>query len=79
MENINKYTKQLVIGEDERSWVFHSPNVVVGRKSSIFENSEFVRGNIDYSKVIAERKQSHEERSSGVLPRSTLERIRMYE
>ena len=38
MESINKYAKQIVVGKDKRSFILHSPNISVARKSAMLEN-----------------------------------------
>ena len=49
MENVNDYTKKLVVGEDEKSWVVYSPNVAVARKFFNFEKNEFVWSSLNFN------------------------------
>ena len=41
-ENINQWTKRILMGPDEVSWVSHSPNVASAHMCINFEESEFV-------------------------------------
>ena len=46
-ENINQWTKRLLMGPDEISWVAHSPNFASAHMCMNFEESEFIEGRID--------------------------------
>ena len=45
-ENINQWTKRLLMGPDEISWVAHSPNVASSHMCINFEDSEFLKKTI---------------------------------
>ena len=79
MENINGFSKQLPVGDDRKSWVEHSPNVTMARKLVIHEYTEYVRGNIHYSTEKSFKQTEQAVASKTVVPRSTVERIRVYE
>ena len=42
-ENVNQWTKKLLMSSDEESWVAHSPNVSCAHMCINFEESEFVK------------------------------------
>ena len=46
MENINLWTKRLLLGLDQDSWLIHSPNVMDVQQSNHFENREFVKARL---------------------------------
>ena len=48
-ENINQWTKKILLGPDEVSWVAHSPNVASTHMCINFEESEFVKKHLDYT------------------------------
>ena len=80
MEETNDHTTPLVVGKDESLWVFHSPNVVMARKSAIFEYSEYNCGNLEYNyNGSATRKETKKVYSRGTEPRKNREKIRLYE
>ena len=50
MENINKYTKELLLGDSQESWKYHSTNVMYAKRSMHFEQNEIMRHRIDFDK-----------------------------
>ena len=82
MENVNYWTKLLPLGNDQESWVNHSPNVMVARRCLNFVNNEYRRGLIDFETAIdtdAIPIQNEKENRSYVEPRSIVERSRLFE
>ena len=51
MENVNMYTKQLLMSADERSWERHSPNVMFARRAIHFEQEEGMRNIQKHMKI----------------------------
>lgn len=43
MENINGWTKRLLLGPDEQSWKIHSPNLMCAHRSNNFEIDAFTK------------------------------------
>ena len=43
MENINSWTKRLLLGPDETSWKIHSPNLMCAHRSKNFESDAFTK------------------------------------
>ena len=48
-ENVNLWTKKILLGPDEMSWRLHSPNVACAHMCVNHEESEYVKGSLDYS------------------------------
>ena len=48
-ENVNAWTKRILLGPDELSWKVHSPNVACAHICVNFEESEYVKSHLDYS------------------------------
>ena len=82
MENVNYWTKCLPLGNDQDSWVNHSPNVMVARRCLNFVNNEYRRGLLDFESAIetdSKPEQHNQQYSAYVEPRCMLERSRMFE
>ena len=81
MENVNMWVKQLPIGDTQDSWYQHSSNVMVARRSIIFENEEYKRGFTDFNKAIENEKfeQYKKMDSKYVEPRKVVERTILFE
>ena len=78
-ENVNLWTKKILLGPDAISWKLHSPNVACAHMCVNFEESEFIKGHLDYSdKKVGERTTIHRS-SKGVEPNKLLEKERLYE
>ena len=54
MENVNMWVKSLPLGDDNDSWLLHSPNVVLARKCLLFDRVEYRRGLLNFDKLIEE-------------------------
>ena len=82
MENVNCWTKWLPLGSDEKSWVEHSPNVMVARRCLNFVNNEYRRGLIDFESAVnfnEELKPQEQIYSKYIEPRCIRERSRLFE
>ena len=82
MENVNYWTKCLPLGNDQESWVKHSPNVMAARRCLNFVNNEYRRGLLDFESAIDTNTtpvQKDKEYTHYVTPRCTLERSRLFE
>ena len=79
MENINKHTKTLLLGNTEDSWVHHSSNVVYARKAIQYIQQTYRYGRIDFENVIDELSMSNLKPKKQVNPSKITERIRVYE
>ena len=76
-ENINQWTKRLLMGPEESSWVAHSPNVASAHMCINFEESEFVKKQLDYSDS-GTKKNTHRSNKT-ISPKKTREKERLYE
>ena len=47
-ENINQWTKRILLGPDETSWKAHSPNVAAAHMCINFEETEFTKNKLEY-------------------------------
>ena len=81
MENVNMWVKQLPIGDNQDSWYQHSSNVMIARRSIIFENEEYKRGYTDFNKAIeTDTFDSYKKIDSKyVEPRKVMERTILFE
>ena len=71
-ENVNAWTKRLLMGPDEISWKLHSPNVACAHMCVNFEESEYVRSQLDYSDKKHAKIKSIHRTSKTVEPRKLL-------
>ena len=80
MENINAWTKRLLLGPDEVSWRIHSPNLMCAHRSNNFESDAFTKQRIEWN-ISDEptRKDYNSSSTKTTEPRKTIERRRMYE
>ena len=70
-ENINQWTKKILLGPDEVSWVAHSPNVASAHMCINFEESEFVKKQLNYTNGV---NHNFTHRSTKTIsPKKTLE------
>ena len=82
MENVNMYVKQLPLDSSEESWIAHSPNVMVARRSINFVEQEYRRGLLDFEQAIDDdalpqyNSQTH---TQYIEPRKNVERSRLFE
>ena len=80
-ENVNKYTKEIVLKGDEETWMKHSPNVVVGRKCIAFCNVEYHQRYYHYNNeeqgTISNERRSYY--THGVTPKLEKQREVLYE
>ena len=77
-ENINAWTKRILLGPDEVSWRLHSPNVACAHMCVNFEESEYVKTLLDFSDVITKTKKTHRSTKT-VAPIAVIEKQRLYE
>ena len=78
MENINGWTKRLLLGPDEQSWKLHSPNLMCAHRSNNFEIDAFTKHRLDLSEE-PKRKLYTSNSTKTTEPRKTVERQRIYE
>ena len=81
MENVNMWVKSLPLGDDNDSWLLHSPNVVLARKCLLFDRVEYRRGLLNFDKLIEEGVVVDRDynRSNYVKPKKTIEKQRVFE
>ena len=46
MENINRFTKKLAVGDGKKYLITHSPNATTEIRSEFFEQNKYIRGNM---------------------------------
>ena len=51
-ENINGWTKKMMLGTDASSWVIHSPNLMCSQRCVSFEDGEYRRARMDLEKPL---------------------------
>ena len=78
-ENINKWTKELCISGTIESWLKHSPNVMLGRKSLAFTDGEYKRHSFFYDDMSSEKQERRSYSTHGVTPRMLNEQSIVYE
>ena len=76
-ENINQWTKRILLGSDETSWKAHSPNVAAAHMCINFEESEFTKNKLEYRTGVRTKSQHHSTKT--VTPRKVIEKQRLYE
>jgi hypothetical protein len=80
MENINAWTKRLLLGPDEVSWTIHSPNLMCAHRSNNFESDAFTKQRVEWNnKEEAIVKEYVSLSTKTTEPRKTVERRRLYE
>ena len=77
-ENKNACTKQILLGPDKLSWKVHSPNVACAHMCVSFEESEYVKGDLDYSEINKAKTKRIHQSTRTVVPSALLEEERMY-
>ena len=78
-EHVNAWTKRILLGLDEISWRFHSPNVACAHMCVNFEESEYVKIHLNYSNKKLGKTTTIHRSTKGVEPNKLLERERLYE
>lgn len=78
-ENVNAWTKRILLGPDEISWRVHSPNVACAHMCVNFEESEYVKSHLDYSDKKVGKTTTIHRSTKGVEPNKLAERQRLYE
>ena len=78
-ENVNLWTKRILLGSDELSWRLHSPNVAAAHMCVNHEETEYVKSTLDYSDIENVKKNEFHRSKRGVVPIKTLEKTRLYE
>ena len=80
MENINAWTKRLLLGPDEMSWKIHSPNLMCAHRSNNFESDAFTKQRVEWvNQDDPTRKKYVSTSTKTTEPRKTVERQRVYE
>ena len=77
-ENINCWTKIILLGPDEVSWKIHSPNVACAHMCVNYEESEYVKGSLDYSDLNNTSENKIRRSNKTTVPTKTVEKIRLY-
>lgn len=72
------WVKALPLGNNEDSWILHSPNVMLARQCINFEQEEYRRGLLNFDKVMKEGVFEVEKKSVSayVEPRKNREQSR---
>ena len=76
-ENVNQWTKKILLGPDEVSWVAHSPNVTSAHMCIDLEESEFVEKQLDYTNGVNHNFTQRSKKT--ISPKKIQECERMYE
>ena len=80
MENINGWTKRLLLGLDENSWKIHSPNLMCAHRSNNFEIDAFTKHSLDFDTNEEPTIKEYSFNSTKTTePRKTIEQQRIYE
>ena len=80
MENINAWTKRLLLGPDKISSRIHSLNLMCAHRSNNFESNAFIKQQVkrnDDDKLI--RREYISSLTKTIEPKKTIERYHMYE
>ena len=78
-ENINCWAKRILLGPNEISWRLHSHNVVCAHMCVNFEESEYIKGQLDYSDIDTAKTKTIHRSSKAVVPAARIEKERIYE
>ena len=78
-ENVNLWTKRILLGSDELSWRMHSPNVAAAHMCVNHEETEYVKSTLDYSDIDNVKNNAFHRSKRGVVPIKTIEKTRLYE
>ena len=76
-ENINQWTKRILLGPDETSWRSHSPNVAAAHMCINFEEVEFTKNKLVYGTGVVSKPQHHSTKTT--TPKKVIEKRRLYE
>lgn len=80
MENINGWTKRLLLGPDEQSWKNHSPNLMCAHRCNNFEMQSFIKNRFECDEVNKpQRKYNISQTTKTIEPRAVIEKKRIYE
>jgi hypothetical protein len=81
MENVNKWVKELPLGDTQESWILHSPNVMLAQRCIKFEKNQNRRGLINFDSINENSDVTMDVLSLSryVEPRKNRERSRLYE
>lgn len=80
MENINGWTKKLLLGPAEDSWKIHSQNLMCAQMCNNFENEAFTKHQIIFDDIeVPNQKEYTSHLSRTIQPRKYIERKRLYE
>ena len=78
-ENINCWTKRILLGPDKVSWKIHSLNVTCAHMCVNYEESEYVKGSLDYSDLNNPSEIKIYRSNKTIVPTKIIEKIRLYE
>ena len=78
-ENINLWTKKILLGPDEMSWRLHSPNVACAHMCVNHEETEYVNGSLDYSDLQSVSSKNLYRSTKTTSPAKRIEQQRLYE
>ena len=77
-EDVNFWTKRILLGPDELSWEVHIPSVVCAYMCFNFEESEYVKINLDYTDTNEAKLKAINRTSNIVEPSKLMEREGLY-
>ena len=78
-ENVNLWTKRILLGSDEISWRVHSPNVAAAHMCVNHEETEYIKSTLDYSDLNNVKRNDNHRSKRGDVPTKTVEKTRLYE
>ena len=81
-ENVNGWTKKIVMDNEHDSWQRHSPNVTVARKCVSFIDGEYKKNYLYLDRINRDEEIEHGRKSyknNTAIPRQRVEKSRLYE
>ena len=80
-ENVNRWTKKIVMDNELGSWQRHSPNVTVARKCVSFIDGEYKKNYLYLDRINRDEEIEHGRKSyknNTAIPRQTVEKSRLH-
>ena len=78
-ENINLWTKRILLGPDELSCRLHTPNVSATHMCVNHEETEYIKSTLDYNDIDNIKQNNTHRSKRGDVPFKTVEKTRLYE
>ena len=77
-ENVNIWTKHILLGSDQLSWAYHSPNVAAAHICVNHEEVEYIKSSLDYYDInnVSSTYSHHSKRAA--VPEKIIEKTRPY-